>query len=100
MTNYTADCVFRGLRLCYRNLMPSRRAVIALPLCGLPLLAQQSGPATLITGARIADGSGAALRDVDVRVAGDRIIDIGKLASRAGDRVIDGRGLVLAPGFI
>lgn len=81
--------------------MPSRRSVIALPLCGLPFLrGQQSGPSTLITGARIADGTGAALRDGDVRVSGDRIAEIGKLTTRPGDRVIDGRGLVLAPGFI
>jgi N-acyl-D-amino-acid deacylase len=81
--------------------MPSRRAVIALPFCGLPLLkAQQSGLSTLIKGSRIADGTGAALREGDVRVSGDRIAEIGKLTTQPGDRLIDGRGLALAPGFI
>lgn len=62
----------------------------------LPVLNAQ----VLITGARIADGTGAPLQDGDVRVAGDRITEIGKLRAKAGERVIDGRGLVLTPGFI
>ncbi|HWZ85471.1 MAG TPA: D-aminoacylase [Thermoanaerobaculia bacterium] len=54
----------------------------------------------LIAGARIADGSGAPLVQADVRVAGDRISEVGKLAPRDGERVVRGDGLVLAPGFI
>ncbi|HEY2017276.1 MAG TPA: D-aminoacylase, partial [Bryobacteraceae bacterium] len=84
--------------------MPSRRVVLGLPLCGLLLLPllepQQPTASTLITGATIADGTGSPLRDGDVRVTGDRIAELGKLSPRTGERVIDGRGLVLAPGFI
>lgn len=56
--------------------------------------------ATLITGAQVADGSGAPLRRADVRIDGDRIAAIGNLRPLASDRVVNGTGLVLAPGFI
>ncbi|MEO7468849.1 MAG: amidohydrolase family protein [Sphingobium limneticum] len=36
----------------------------------------------------------------DVRIDGDRIVAIGMLTPQEGDVVVDGRGLVLAPGFI
>ena len=35
-----------------------------------------------------------------VRIQGDRIVDVGDLKPRAGDRVINAKGFVLAPGFI
>ena len=60
----------------------------------------QNSTAVLITGARVADGTGVPLVGEDVRVQGDRIVAIGKLRREAGERVIDARGLVLAPGFI
>jgi N-acyl-D-aspartate/D-glutamate deacylase len=54
----------------------------------------------LITNIRLADGTGAPLRAADVRLRDDRIVAVGKLSPAAGDRIIDGRGQVLAPGFI
>jgi len=48
----------------------------------------------------IMDGSGAPRFTGDVRIAGDRITDIGQLRATASDRVIDANGRVLAPGFI
>jgi N-acyl-D-amino-acid deacylase len=54
----------------------------------------------VIRGARVADGTGAPLSAADVRVVGDRIAEVGKLAPREGEKVIRGDGLVLAPGFI
>ncbi|MGE3490032.1 MAG: amidohydrolase family protein [Vicinamibacterales bacterium] len=53
-----------------------------------------------LTGAEVADGSGAALRRADLRVAGDAIAEVGALQPPPGARVIDATGLVLAPGFI
>jgi dihydroorotase/N-acyl-D-amino-acid deacylase len=38
--------------------------------------------------------------DADVAVRGDRIVKIGRLDSACGRRVIDARGLIVAPGFI
>jgi N-acyl-D-amino-acid deacylase len=78
-----------------RNL---HRLSIAL---GLSLLMTSTALAsTLIVGARVVDGTGAPSRAVSVRVDGDRIVAVGKLARRPGDTVVDAKGLVLAPGFI
>jgi N-acyl-D-amino-acid deacylase len=74
-----------------------------VPLAGLLLLAAAPQPepeSFLIAGARVADGTGAPLVAADVRVAGDRIIEVGKLSPKDGERVIRGDKLVLAPGFI
>src|SRR3954447_10883471 len=57
-------------------------------------------PGTVITGARVVDGTGAAARRADVRFEGDRIVAVGPVTPVDGDTVIDGTGLVLAPGFI
>jgi N-acyl-D-amino-acid deacylase len=54
----------------------------------------------LIAGARVADGTGAPLVAADVRVQGDRIVEVGKLSPKDGERVVRGEKLVLAPGFI
>jgi N-acyl-D-amino-acid deacylase len=77
--------------------------LIALAL-GVP---RAAGPdafpaeAFLLRGGAVADGSGAALRMADVRVRGGRIDEVGAdLFARPGERVVDVRGLVVAPGFI
>jgi N-acyl-D-aspartate/D-glutamate deacylase len=63
--------------------------------------AQESARAsTLIINAQIADGTGAPLQSANVRIAGNRIVKVGELAAAPGERVIDAKGLVLAPGFI
>ncbi|MDQ6891588.1 MAG: amidohydrolase family protein [Acidobacteriota bacterium] len=54
----------------------------------------------VIRGARVADGTGGPLRAADVRITGDTITAVGKLTAAKGERVVDGHGLVLAPGFI
>jgi N-acyl-D-amino-acid deacylase len=54
----------------------------------------------VIMGANVADGTGKPLVAQDVRVSSDRIFEVGKLTPSAGERVVDGKGLVLAPGFI
>ena len=55
----------------------------------------------LIRNAQVVDGSGEAPRQVDVLVTGARITTIGKnLTVPDQTRVIDAKGLVLAPGFI
>jgi N-acyl-D-amino-acid deacylase len=65
--------------------------------------ATQSGraqPATLIHEVLIVDGTGAAPFQGSVRVRGDRIVAVGQLRREASDRVVEGRGLALSPGFI
>ncbi len=48
----------------------------------------------------MADGTGAPLRTAAVRVDAGRILDVGDLKPKAGEKVIRADGLVLAPGFI
>ena len=56
--------------------------------------------ATVIVGATVLDGTGSPGQSVSVRVEGDRIASVGAAAPAPGDEVVDGSGLVLAPGFI
>ncbi len=80
-----------------------RRNALSLTLLVLGFASQanaQAPLATVITGAQIADGSGTRLRKASVRIVGDRIARIGSFKPQKGDRVIDAKGLVLAPGFI
>src|SRR5690349_14253754 len=60
-----------------------------------------AGPAgTTITNVRIVDGTGGPARAGAVRFVGDSIVAVGDVTPARGDSVIDGNGLVLAPGFI
>ena len=54
----------------------------------------------LIRGGYVVDGSGAAGREADVALRGGRISAIEPRSTRSARRVIDARGLVVAPGFI
>lgn len=73
----------------------SAATLAALFSCGA-----ESQPGTLIINALIVDGTGSPARRAAVRVVADRIDEIGDLAPRRGDQVVDAAGLVLAPGFI
>ena len=54
----------------------------------------------VVRGGTVYDGTGAAGRRADVGVRGDRIAAVGDLAGAKAGRVIDARGLAVAPGFI
>jgi len=54
----------------------------------------------LIRNGRVVDGSGRPGYLADLAIKGDRIMRIGKLGRATATRVIDARGLVVAPGFI
>ena len=55
----------------------------------------------LIRGGTVVDGTGAKPYAADVRIAGDRIAEIGtNLASRPGEEVVDATGCHVSPGFI
>ncbi len=54
----------------------------------------------LISGGTLVDGSGAPRRGADVRIAGDTIKEVGMLKALSGERVIDARDMIVAPGFI
>jgi N-acyl-D-aspartate/D-glutamate deacylase len=53
----------------------------------------------IIRGGTVVDGTGAPGYQADVAVAQGRIVEIGKVREGA-DRIIDGSGLIVAPGFI
>jgi N-acyl-D-amino-acid deacylase len=54
----------------------------------------------VITNARVLDGAGNPWFRADVAVKGGRIARVGRVALADAKRVIDARGLTLAPGFI
>ena len=74
-----------------------KQVFIAVGVC---LSCVCSAESFLITGARVADGTGAPLRSAAVRVDAGVIQAVGNLKPRAGEKVIRADGLVLAPGFI
>ncbi len=75
--------------------------VVLLALGGSVALAEQQAPGLLIRNGRVVDGTGGPSRAVDVRIAGDAIVEVGAgLTPAPGERVIDASGLVVAPGFI
>lgn len=54
----------------------------------------------LITNVKVIDGTGLRAYDASVRLLNNRIRDIGKLTAFPSESVTDGKGKVLAPGFI
>ncbi len=59
----------------------------------------KAGEPVLFRGATVVDGNGTPAYAGDVRVEGDRIVQVGQ-ARADGARVVDAKGLVVAPGFI
>ena len=54
----------------------------------------------VLRGGTVVDGSGGALRTVDVAVDGDQIVEVGVVPARADDHVVDCSGRYLLPGLI
>jgi N-acyl-D-amino-acid deacylase len=80
-----------------------RRAflILGLILFALPSGFGQSDAFDLIiSGAHVIDGSGNPWYLADVGIRDGLIVEIGNLSQRTSMRVIDARGMVLAPGFI
>jgi N-acyl-D-amino-acid deacylase len=87
----------RGLRVacCFAAL-----AVVVILVAAQPRLRSQPGASFLVANTTIVDGTGAARRTGSVRVSSGRIAEVGIVTPNAGEEVVDGNGLVLAPGFI
>src|SRR2546423_3270101 len=54
----------------------------------------------IIRNGGVIDGTGRAAFRNDIAITGDRIVDMGDLRNVPAKRVIDARGLIVAPGFI
>jgi len=82
--------------------MPRRASFLAL--LALLLLPPRSGAdaqfSIVLRGGRIVDGTGNPWFQADLAIRDDRIVAIGQIPPAAGEREIDARGLIVAPGFI
>jgi len=78
------------------------KLLIAACVAGVALVsAHQNAPFDLlITNGRLLDGSGNPWSREDIAVREDRIVARGRLAGARAARVIDAKGMVVAPGFI
>src|SRR5487761_1867395 len=54
----------------------------------------------LLRNGSVIDGSGSPAMQADIGIMGDRIVFIGDGAGKSARRVIDVKGLIVAPGFI
>jgi N-acyl-D-amino-acid deacylase len=54
----------------------------------------------IIRGGQLADGSGGALRSIDIGFQGDTIVRIGALKDEASRISVDATGLIVSPGFV
>ncbi|MBI4446619.1 MAG: D-aminoacylase [Acidobacteria bacterium] len=76
-------------------------ALLVLPGCAGEQVESQKRLDLLITGGRVFDGSGRDWLRLDIGIAGERVAWIGKPGvQKTARRVIDARGLYVAPGFI
>jgi len=82
------------------RILRSLAIVIALALLPPGTAAQVNRRSWTIVGADLADGSGRALRRANVRFVGDRVVSVGPGVPQRGDTIVNGAGLVVAPGFI
>ena len=69
-------------------------------LLAAPLFAQPNHFDTLITNAKIVDGSGGPWYYGDIGIRGDTIAAIGYIPGATAATTIDAHGLIVAPGFI
>lgn len=79
-------------------MMVTLAALFALIAAGL--LEAQERYDIVIQGGRVFDGSAAPWYAADVAIQGDRIVAVGRVDASRASRVIDARGLYVAPGFI
>ena len=69
-------------------------------IAALSLFAAEPKTTWIIRGAQLIDGTGGPIRAANVRIEGDRIVDVGNLKPLEGELVVEGKGLAVAPGFI
>jgi N-acyl-D-amino-acid deacylase len=73
---------------------------LALAGCASAPSSEDGGYDLVIRGGTVYDGSGGPPFRADVGVRGDRIVAIGPLGDARSARVVDARGMAVAPGFV
>jgi N-acyl-D-amino-acid deacylase len=76
-------------------ILPTLMLLAALPAADAAVQAD-----VVIRGATLYDGTGQPGRIGDLAIRGDRIVAVGSFAAAGKPRIIDGSGLIVAPGFI
>ena len=76
-----------------------KHLILTLFILGLNI-AVLAQPATIITNIQLVDGTGKPAFKASVKIVGNKIVAIGDLKSNKTDQMIDGKGKILAPGFI
>ena len=66
----------------------------------LPALADEAPFDVVIRGGTVYDGTGSPGRRADVGIRGDRIDAVGDLSKSQAARVVDAKGMAVAPGFV
>lgn len=78
--------------------------VILMGLFSLTLFSQDhiniNESSSLITNVQLIDGTGTPRRKASVRFSGNKILAVGNLTALKDEKIINGNGMVLAPGFI
>jgi N-acyl-D-amino-acid deacylase len=84
--------------------MSFARCTILLLFSAAALLSHGSDPDIaydlIIRGSRIVDGSGSPWYVADIGIRDGKIVKIGKLKQQSAGRLIEAKGLIVAPGFI
>ncbi|HEX6737278.1 MAG TPA: D-aminoacylase, partial [Vicinamibacteria bacterium] len=82
--------------------MKTRATAAVLALGFVVLEGGAAGPAydVIIRGGTVYDGTGAPGRRADVAIKGDRVAAVGELGEATAAKLVDARGLAVAPGFI
>ena len=75
-----------------------RKCFLICFICPLVVFAQQYD--LLIQHGKIIDGTGNSWYYADVAVKNGKIVSIGKLSNATANKIIDAKGLIVAPGFI
>ena len=76
-----------------------KKPILSLFLC-LSIATLYAQKTQFITNIQLIDGTGIPARKASVRIQGNKIVAVGDLAKNSHDEIIDGKGMVLAPGFI